>query len=378
MSEIYTVKTFDQTYNAMKQYLVGKTSLLSNFNDGGRTNTILEAISFVITDTQTDFFKALKRAIPVAVYNGWDFPKKEGFASVGKMTFARSTNATEVYPIAVGTSIRLNNIIYKTIESGSIEIGTKVSSQISSESERIGEDTNIDINAIDTLSGYGSFVNQPIGIESCSNPVAFTGGTDEESEKERQARFRRYIRSLARASKSAIKEAVLTVEGIRSVVVLDNFPEDGWITIYADDGTGTLSTDKRTEIETLINGDEDDFENYPGYKAAGIYIQVLAPIILLIDIEATLLIKDESTLTNSQIDALAQTAIQDYTNTLKLNQDWVRSEAIAAVQNCDPDVYDFTIEDPLDDIISVSGGQLAKTNTIDITVYRITEDEEIF
>jgi len=377
MAEIYSVKTFDQIYNAMKQYLIGKSSLLSNFNDGGRVNTILEAVGFVASSCQEDFFQALKKAIPVAVYEGWEYTKKVGYKSQGKLQFARTTNATEVYPIAVGTSIRLNNILYTTIEAGSIAIGAKISGEISSESERVGLDTNLSINAINTLSGLGSFINQPVGIQSCSNPVAFTGGTDTETDKERQARFRYYVRSLAKAPLSGILSGVRSIEGIKSATVLENTPSNGWLTVYADDGTGTLSETKRLEIVKIIEGDVNDFENYPGYKAAGIYVQVLAPSLLLIDIEASLLIKDASSLTNTEIELIAKTEIQNYTNTLRINQDWVKSEAITIVQNADDDIYDFTIEVPIADIVAVASGQLAKTNTITITVNRITEDEVI-
>lgn len=371
MAEIFTVKTFDQLHQSQKRYLVGKSSNLTNFNDGGRTNTIIEAVGLVNAETQEDFFRALKKAIPTAVFNGWEFNKKSGTKSVGKIVFSRSVAASEEYLIPIGTSILLNGIQYITIESGSIAIGQQSSAQITSESGVVGISTEISVNSIDTLSGFGSFINQPTGIESAINPVAFSGGTNEESESERTARFRDYVTSLAKSPISGIESGVKGIEGIKSVTVSDNDPQDGWVTIYADDGTGNLSSEKQTEIENVINGVKSDFANFPGYKAAGIYIQVLAPTILVINITATLSVIDDSTLTNTAAENLAITAIQNYTNALKLGNDWVKSEAVTATQNSDPAIYDMVISVPAGDVVSVSPSQLAKTNTINITVNRV-------
>lgn len=370
MSEIYTVKTFDQIYKSQKNYLIAKSSTLNNFNDGSRINTIIESTSLVVSETHEDFFQALKKAIPTSVFVGWGFSKKLGTKSVGKLLFSRSTVATEQYIIPIGTGVRLNGINYLTIESGSIEIGNQNSLQITAESSTTGENTDISINSINTLSGFGSFINQPTGVESATNPVAFTGGTEEEKESERTSRFRQYVNSLAKSPVSGIESGVLSIDGIKSVTVLENTPSDGWVSIYADDGTGNLSSSKQTEIENLIKGVESDFENYPGYKAAGIYIQVLAPTIFLIDIVATVTVIDNSDLTNIEAESISITAIQDYTNTLKLGDDWVKSEAVTAIQNSDPNIYDVVITTPSGDTVPITGSQLAKTNTINITVNR--------
>lgn len=372
MAEIYTVKTFDQLYQAQKKYLIGKSSTLNNFNDGSRVNTVIEAVGLVNAETQEDFFRALKKSIPTAVFNGWDFGKKTGDKSIGKIVFSRSSVAVEEHLVPIGTSMLLNGIQYITIESGSIEIGQLASDQITSESEIVGDSTNISTSAIDTLAGFGSFINQPPGVESATNPVAFVGGTNEESESERTARFRDYVTSLAKSPISGIESGVKGIEGVKSVTVSDNDPQDGWVTIYADDGTGSLSAEKQTEIENVINGVKEDFANFPGYKAAGIYIQVLAPTLLSIDITATLSVIDESTLTNTEAETLATTAIQNYTNSLKLGNDWVKSEAVTATQNSDPAIFDMVISVPAGDVISISPSQLAKTNVINITVNRVT------
>jgi hypothetical protein len=371
MAEIYTVKTFDQLYQAQKKYLIGKSSTLNNFNDGSRLNTVIEANSLVISETQEDFFQALKSSIPAAVYNGWGFQKKDGSKASGKLVFSRSAVASEAYPIPIGTAIILNGIKYETIEAGSIEIGQQNSDQILAQSSTASINNNISVNAIDTLAGFGSFVNQPTGIESATNPVAFSGGTNEELESERVARFRNYVNSLAKAPKSGILSGVQSLQGIKSATVLDNYPSDGWVSIYADDGSGSLSLEKQEEIENIINGVETDFENYPGYKAAGIYIQVLAPTTYLIDIEADVTVLNSSVLTNAEIENLATTAIQNYTNTLQLGDDWVKSEAVTAVQNSNPDIYDIVISVPAADKVSIFASQLAKTNNIDIAVVRI-------
>ena len=73
MAEIYTIKTLEQFFEAMKSYLIGESSTLTNFNEGTRLRTMLNAISFVLSTESLDYYQSLKRAIPVAIFIGFDF-----------------------------------------------------------------------------------------------------------------------------------------------------------------------------------------------------------------------------------------------------------------------------------------------------------------
>jgi len=371
MAAIYKPKTQDQIYTAMKNFLVAKSSSLNNFNDGSRLNTILESISQESAENQNDFYQALLKAIPISIYMGFNFNKNPGTKSSGKMTFRRATSAPQTYSIPIGTQILLNGIKYQTTVEGEITSGNTSSGEIVSQCEVVGASYDIPINSIDTLIGQGSFINQPNGIESCKNETAFTNGTDEESDSDRIQRFRTFINSLARSTNSGIFFALLSVDGIKSASVVEYDPSDGWIKIYADDGTGNLSAEKKAEIEKIIAGDKDDYTNFPGYKACGIHFTVTAPTIVQIDITGVIYVPTTSELSDAEFITMATTETQKYTNALKTGQDWIKSEVITAVQNMHVDIYDFKASLPADNV-TISAGQLAKTNIITYTVVRVT------
>jgi len=370
MSAIYQPKTNDQIFDALKRYLVANNSALNNFNTGSRLATILEGVSLVSSETQNDFYQGLLKAIPIAIYAGFNFARLPGIKASGYLVFSRSTAATQDYPIAIGTQIILNGIKFETIAVGSILNGATDSAPIATQCTIVGTQGNISMGAIDTLVGQGSFINQPAGVESCSNVTAFTNGTDEESDAARAQRFLLFINSLARSTVKGVLYAALSVEGIKSVSLVENLPDYGWITIYADDGTGTLPPDKQTLIEKIINGDQNDFANYPGYRAAGISLVVTAPTVHQINITGQLYILSSGQLTDAQYISLASSAIQTYTNSLKIGKQWILSEAITVAMNSHRDIYDFQVSTPTGNV-SVLANEEAKTNSITIGVTRV-------
>jgi uncharacterized phage protein gp47/JayE len=370
MSEIYKPKTSDQIIDSIKRYLISKNSSLNNFNTGSRLLTLIEAVSLTSSQTQNDFFQAILKAIPVSIYNGFGFEKKSGVKSTGSLNFSRSTVADQDYVISIGTQILLDGYYYETIEVGYILSGFSTSGSILSQCTEVGEKSNISSGSINTLNGQGSFVNQPKGIESCVNSSAFVGGTDEESDSDRLSRFLLYIDSLVRCTLKGIKYAVLSIEGIKSASVLENFPSNGWVTVYADDGTGSLSAELKAEIEKTLKGDIDDYENYPGYKSAGIFVQVLAPTITTINISSSLSISSKTELSDLQIKNEVETAIQKYTNSLGLGEDWILANVIRYVMDCDNNIYDFYISVPSSNVI-IDLDKLAKTGTINITITKV-------
>jgi uncharacterized phage protein gp47/JayE len=371
MAVIYKPKDFEQIYNAMKQWLIGQGSSLNNFNEGARLSVLLEAISNVVADNNNDYYQALKVAILTSVYNSFGFPRKAGSQAAGKLEFKRATSATQDYSIEIGTKVVLDGINFETISAGNILTGNTSSGQIDAIASKIGEDGNIDVGAIDTLIGQGSFVTQPEGIESATNPVAFAGGTGQESDASRIERFNTFINSLARAQVSGLIAGTLTVEGIVSASVVENFPSNGWNTIYADDGSGILTAAKRAEIEKVINGDETDFENFPGYRAAGITVQVLAPVVQNENFTLDIKVLDSSLADPSELETTAQTTLETYVNTLRLGQDVILSEITKQIKNANSEIYDIEYTLPTANI-TITSEKIARTGTVTVTSSIVT------
>jgi hypothetical protein len=371
MAEIYKPKNQVQNYDAMKRWLVSSGSKLNNFNEGARLAVLLEAVSTIASETGLDFYTALKAAIPTAVYNGFGFTAKPGTAAAGTLIFGRNVATGVAVTIPLGTTIVLNGIQFTTTAAGSIPISATESAPIAAQCGQIGIDGNIAINAISTLAGQGSFISQPAGCDYCYNPVIFTGGTEIESEADRMARFNLFVASLARAQVTGLMSGALTVTGIIAATVVENTPTLGWNTVYADDGTGTLTPTKKAAIEKVLNGDPLDRVNYPGYRAAGIQLLVLAPNVVNINFTVDIKLLTTSVADPAMVIAEATTALETYVNTLRLGMDVILTEIVKQVKEANSEIYDMSFSTPTTNT-TISATQLARTGTVVVTSSYVT------
>jgi hypothetical protein len=81
------------------------------------------------------------------------------------------------------------------------------------------------------------------GVDTVTNPAAFTNGIDAESDEALRARFRLAVAALAKATDGAIGFAIASVQSgmqytIQDCVQYDGTPSLGYVTVVVDDGTG--------------------------------------------------------------------------------------------------------------------------------------------
>jgi uncharacterized phage protein gp47/JayE len=118
------------------------------------------------------------------------------------------------------------------------------------------------------------------------------------------------------------------------------------------------------ETQHVITGDVNNTAQYPGVIAAGSICEITVPSVISVTVAGALSAKPgvaESTL----VDAV-KSAIIDYINNLKIGDDVIRNQIIAAAVNV-PGVLDFAMFTPTSNI-PVSDAQLAKTDIMLITV----------
>lgn len=454
MSDILKVFTAEQLYEMMRNKIVSDNVGLTNFNEGSRIRSILEAVALIESTTGFDYLNALRNAIRVSFYEGFGFKKKPATKSNGYIRFYRlpimtisylgnsssvkltitssnfildcSNNSHNVnidlndYPYVqdivdylnstgyyqaefvqenpagnqsstllyqynqieilgkknyknldgfdvmlapANSSIIPENIIvsvgdlsFKTIEQKTLNAGIS-SVYVLCECTTAGSVGNILSKTIDTLNGKGVISDSIPNVEYAINDNAFFGGVDEETEEERVKRFQIYIRSLQASTEFAIKSAVLNIEGIRSVNIKDNYPKRGYITIIVDDGSGNLTTQKINEIHKVLNGDPLDVINYPGYRPAGVKVNVVPPNIVPINIDITIY-KISLFYNNTEIIDISRNKIETYINTRKLGESVVLSEIIKLVKE-HPAVYDVVINSPTSNI-TISNDSIAR------------------
>tara|TARA_X000001388_G_scaffold20926_2_gene13861 strand:+ start:2971 stop:4332 length:1362 start_codon:yes stop_codon:yes gene_type:complete len=118
------------------------------------------------------------------------------------------------------------------------------------------------------------------------------------------------------------------------------------------------------EVQRVVDGDPTDRVTYPGYRAAGVDVRVLTPLIETIVVAATLTVLegfDKATVSTN-----VQTNIIDYINTLGISGDVIRNEIIERIMST-PGVYNVNLVAPVSDV-TINDNQLPRTATTSVTV----------
>lgn len=116
--------------------------------------------------------------------------------------------------------------------------------------------------------------------------------------------------------------------------------------------------------QKVVDGDPADRVNYPGFRAAGVMVQVLPPQVLIQNIEAVVTVA-EGYDQDDTVEAVKQ-ALKDHINGLNISGDVVRAKLIQimmAVQG----VINVDLIAPVDDII-ILDDQLARTRDVNLDV----------
>lgn len=118
------------------------------------------------------------------------------------------------------------------------------------------------------------------------------------------------------------------------------------------------------EAQKVVDGDASDRANYPGYKAAGIQVFVVAPTVYQQVITASVTI--EEGYDSATVLGKAAAAINRYINGLGINGDVVFSELVHQVQSV-AGVYDVVFTAPLANVV-IGEGELARVSPENITL----------
>lgn len=339
---IYTPRNYIQIYDQIEQFLVGSGTGLTNFNVGSRIRALAESFSIVSGQTHYDFRQALIEAIPVSLYDSLGFTRNPGLQSSGQIRIGLVEAPLVNTSVDIGRALNINGNDYITTTAGVILAGQNESDNITLQAVSPGVVFNLAIGDVDTREGKGFFADDS-PFDYAYNVTAITGGTDQESNDERRARFITYINGLTKTTNFGIQSGLLNVATVRSVYIRELFPSPGWITIYVDDGSGTIPPSLLPEITKVVFGVPGDTDNFPGYKASGIRVSVEAPVLREFEVGFKIYIDISTLVTPAEIIAAAETAISAYLDSLRLGEDVFVTEMITAVQNSHPDILDVEI-----------------------------------
>jgi len=257
------IKRFKEILERMRNRVVARTDL-TDLLDTSSVNQVLSAAAredddqwftmaklLDIFDVDTaigpDLDELAKTLNPDLLVR--DRPRK----ATGAAVFSR-TGTVGTVTISQGSEIQVPGtnavkpIKFTTTAEGQILNGFTTSSPIPIVASEAGSAWNT---TADTITAFGS---KPSGVDSVSNPTSLTNGRDLETDDQFRTRIKLFVRSLSRATRTALIYAALTAEDVPSGkrVVFAAIVEDetnlGNVTLYIDDGAGTVETGAVTSV----------------------------------------------------------------------------------------------------------------------------------
>lgn len=271
-------KTYETILTRMINRVVARTNL-TDINDGSSVKQVLAAAAREDDDQYFqminlldlfDIMKARKTDLDERAkeYNPSIISRNPAARATGQVRFSR-TGTTGAITIPIGTQVQVPatggspSAVFTTTSTGTIADGATTSGLVDVKATLAGSAGNA---AVNTVVG---FVTKPSGVDSVTNPASFINGEDQESDDSFRQRLLAYVKGLARAHVAGLEAAVLglaeptTGKTVKFAEVVEDIIDRGNVTLYIDDGAGSLAADYTTVAsETLIAsalGGEVDF-----------------------------------------------------------------------------------------------------------------------
>jgi uncharacterized phage protein gp47/JayE len=306
-------KSYKEIFESMRNYMVTSQKKITDFNEGSIAASMLEAIGRELAALYSKTVSNVELYSKNLSFVQFDFERKKGIPASGLVQFSRKIAGASEARIPGGTEISTSDgIIFETASEGIIGPGENNSEPIPAFCKLNGDIGNVLPYKINTI------VYSVYGVDSVVNNMEFSGGVNEESENEYSERFSEFIIGLGKSSVSGVRSTALSINGVRSVSVVEHFPaEEGYhFTLFAENGSGGLPNETKKIIEEVICGTGDA----EGVRACGINARILPPEIIYINIVAQFQI-DGSTPVWIPEEAIRKNIVQ-YVNTKKIGESY--------------------------------------------------------
>ena len=336
------IKTYEQIYNDIRNYIIAHQDRLTDFNDGGVLSSQIEAISRELALLYVNCrvgFSTLLRSLPYMVFN---FRMKEGDKAATQIIFSRTKRSSFNSPIPAGSIAAAGSLNYITTQAGDIPAGEKDSPLISAIAQEVGDRYNVKAGEINKITSTLS-----ADIIAVNNPAPTAGGRDAEDWAAYVKRFNEFIVGLGKSSVYGIQAAAMAVNGVHSVNLVEHFPaSSGYnFTLYVEDGSGGLPNDIKAKVENVVIGNKTT----EGARACGVNCRILAPTKVPLDIN--FVFRVDGSIPAGFIEEELNEKVIGYLNSLGIGQPYERRE-----------VYDLGLHQPgVKDVISLTPDTLVPT-----------------
>lgn len=333
-------KTFQDILRDLFEF-VGAGKSLTDFNVGSALRTVLEAVAAIAEEVWYNLQFFVNKFFLDTSSGDWldrrlnDFgmTRKVGAQAYGVITIGRDSPSPISIKIQAGT-------IFQN-DAGDLQYTTQADAIVN-----IGDSSvDVDASAVDVGTQYnllsGTILKQSgiaiTGIE-WGKIKLMGGGEDTEADDDFRNRVPGYFDSLSRGTAPAIKYAALSVTGVESVTMKENFPSKGWFTAYIDDGSGVAN-------ETLLQSVRAALEDYRAFT-----VQFVVDTAKLLYFSASLQITVKPGVSADTVKANVQATIVGYVNALKMGATIYVSDLIYLARGING-VENVRVLDPTTDVV---------------------------
>jgi uncharacterized phage protein gp47/JayE len=355
---------------------------VTDFNPGSNVRTLIEAVGIRLEHLDAKAWLALERAIPQVLFDFFGegdgltttvgFPKRPALPASGVVRFLRGTGVSGDITIPSGTQLQVPAAgatparrYVTTLPATLLAAGSFVDTMAAA--VQGGAAGNVAANTLVLLEAI-------TGVSSATNPSGWLNGSDAETDEARRQRFTRYLRNLARAQEGGLEVGALTatvlsagqvVERVLAARAVTDPDQRGLVRVYVDNGSGTASAALVTAAQALIDGGRaTDGARVPGYKAAGVVVEVAAVTPQIVPVAATIALDDGFDRTIVQPTVV--TAIEGYLAALGVFADLILADLIATITLV-RGVRDVAVRAPATNVRATTGARIVP-GTITVTV----------
>lgn len=331
----------------MCDYLIANQNKVTDFNEGSVIASFVEAaareLNMLYIRCKAGFNTNL-RHVPLSLF---DFPMHTGTRASTQVVFSLAKPLKTTVTVPSETVVAAGNLLFSTNADTSISSGSLDSPPVSAIAQAVGKEYNVGSHSITTIV---STINS--NIVAVRNAQSASGGSDEETWAQYFERFSEYIVGLQRTNWYGLKTAITSNELVRSCSFVEHFPplDNIWnITVYLEDGSGTISPTLIQTIKEKIDGDNTGLN---GFRAPGINIQYKAPEI--IEVSVTVSVSVAYDIRNDEIEQSiigkqVSKQVQKYINGHKIGEDFFISGLLVDLKSL-PLLVDVKVENPTEDI----------------------------
>jgi uncharacterized phage protein gp47/JayE len=359
------VKTYQELYKQMCDYLIAHQNEVTDFNEGSVITSFIEAVARELNMLYIRCkagFNTNLRHVPLSLF---DFPQHKGTFASTQVVFSLAHPLKTSITIPSGTVVAGGDLSFSTNQAISIPAGALNSAPVPVIAQAVGKEYNVGSHSITTIV---STLNS--AIVAVHNDESASGGSDEETWAQYFQRFSEYIVGLQRTNWYGLRTAITAHELVRSCSCIEHFPpvDDLWnVTVYLEDGSGTISPALIQTIKEKIDGDNTGLNN--GFRAPGINIRYKAPEIIEVSVEVSVYMSYDirnDEIEQSIIKKLVSKQVQEYINRHKIGEDFFVSGLLVSLKNL-MILKDVKIQSPTEDI-PVGNNQIIRFKSSGITV----------